>query len=182
MFPKNPVLICRSEKCLNEIIVNDIDIENFRYTKGFACPDCGRQSRQRFNKTDRFFKFYPRLLDACEKLKKSGFTFSGYTVAKSNMDTFYMAGLNISCNNCKNSIDIPVGMINDVIADANMVGCHFCRTGPSGKTRVKKFFINLKNVHHAMVYNLDFQWDIFRPIQMDPILMRPRDWFYYEGR
>lgn len=182
MFPKHPILICRSEKCLNEIIANDIDVENFRNTKEFACHECGRSSRQRFNKMDRFFKCYPRLVTACDNIKMSGFAFSGYKVAKSGINHFYIDEVCLSCMKCNRVVDIPAGMFNDVIADPDMIACRHCKTAASRKMRIMEFFIDLKNVHNSIVYNLDFQWDIFRPIHMNPMLMRPRYFFYCGGR
>ncbi len=172
MFPREAHFICR--KCRTRFFFKDGELDYVSRTNGFGCPHCGAVTEGELRHVERFFKFYPRLIEATGAMAGNGFRWDGYTYKEVPLaGYYYFMSLAWCCVECGKSFSIPfVGRVDKLADEPRVFSCPKCRITPKAVRVTKEFFVCLKNVHKAAHSILDFQWDIFAPLQQEPDLYK----------
>ncbi|MCP3942191.1 MAG: hypothetical protein GY710_11995 [Desulfobacteraceae bacterium] len=171
MFPENAAFICRT--CLTEFQVEATEFETIGQKGEFECPACGFTTGKASLQVSRFFKFYPQFIGAINAMAEDGFELVQGDVFKDQAYRgYHLSELILACKKCTIGIEICLSFIHHMPDFADTFCCPFCQTKPKHNQSTRKFFMALKSIHEApmtdMEFRLPFQWDIFRPLGLDP--------------
>lgn len=171
MFPKHAAFICRT--CLAEFKILPEDFQGLEETGKLVCPECGMSSGEDNRQVARFFKFYPRFVDAAEAMAENGFKIAmGEIFQHPTYKGYHLSEIVLACENCTIGTEVCMSFIHEMPAFAEAFRCSLCGAGPGTKPVAVEFFRALKSIHEAPMidgkFQTPFQWDVFRPFGLDP--------------
>lgn len=165
MFPNDARFICRC--CKSRFYFSPTTFSAVTQSKQIACPQCGTTSK-RPGDVERFFKFYPRLVEATANLDKAGFSLAGYEISADNYGLIHISTLKLLCNACGATSAFPEAKAFKFADEPGLLACKKCKVTAYPLKAVKEFFVSYRAVSKAAFKLHYFLWDMFAPLQLDP--------------
>lgn len=165
MFDLSPSFICR--RCLTKFVFPAERLSEVVQAGSIRCPGCKAVVDDKRGVLTKFFMFYPRFVEAIEKMKSCGVELVGYSITHGDVTgSIWIKSMDFKCGSCGKKYGYTANQLGKFAGEPGLFVCKKCHIQARPLSIMEEFLVSFRSVQRSALQIYTFVWDTLSPLQL----------------